>query len=224
MDSEARKRRLRSHVAAAVAASAACTAPLARAGNPPVLPVPCAGTAACGSASFVTAGKATAVAAGSSLTVNQTSADVVLNWQSFNISADGKVTFAQPSATAIALNNIFQSSPSQIFGALSANGRVFLLNQNGIIFGPNAQVNVGSLLASSLTLSPDALSGTSSQPVVSLLQPGLDGNAALTQTGTTPAGTVSVQPGATLTAAPGGQILLFAPQVTNQGSETANHH
>lgn len=218
MDSEARKRRLRSHVAAAVAASAACTAPLARAGNPPVLPVPCAGTAACGSASFVTAGKATAVAAGSSLTVNQTSADVVLNWQSFNISADGKVTFAQPSATAIALNNIFQSSPSQIFGALSANGRVFLLNQNGIIFGPNAQVNVGSLLASSLTLSPDALSGTSSQPVVSLLQPGLDGNAALTQTGSAPAGGVSVQPGATLTATPGGQILLFAPQVTNQGT------
>ena len=201
-------------IRAAVAAALMC--PSARSAT---LPVPCVGPT-CSNTPFVTAGQATAVSAGSRLTVTQTSADAVLNWQSFNISADGSVKFVQPSSTSVALNNIFQASPSQIFGALNANGRVFLLNQNGIIFGPTAQVNVGSLLASSLTLDPAAISGSSAQPVISLLQPGLNNSAALTQSASGPAGAVSVQPGAQLTAADGGQILLFAPQVTNQGTIT----
>ena len=194
--------------------AAVCASMAARSAT---LPVPCASTA-CNSTAFVTGGQATAVAAGSRLTVTQSSANAVLNWQSFNVSANGTVTFAQPSSTAVALNNIFQAGPSQIFGALNANGRVFLLNQNGIIFGPTAQVNVGSLLASSLTLAPAAISGTPGQPVISLLQPGLNNSPALRQSASGPAGPVTVQPGAQLTTADGGQILLFAPQVSNQGT------
>jgi filamentous hemagglutinin len=201
------------------ATAVACSASAWLIARSATLPVPCAG-GSCNNTAFVTGGQATAVAAGSRLTVTQGSANAVLNWQSFNISADGTVKFVQPSATSVALNNIFQASPSQIFGALNANGRVFLLNQNGIVFGPTAQVNVGSLLASSLTLNSAAVSGTPSQPVISLLQPGLSNNPALAQSASGPAGAVAVQPGARLTTTDGGQILLFAPQVSNQGTIT----
>jgi filamentous hemagglutinin len=207
--------RIQSAVALALATSASCACFPAPAAT---LPVPCAG-GACGNTGFVSAGQASAVQAGAKLTVNQASSNVVLNWQSFNISAGGTVKFVQPSATAVALNNIFQSSPSQIFGALNANGRVFLINQNGIIFGSTAQVNVGSLVASTLPLDTgDAISGTASQPQISLLQPGINGRPAFSQSPSGSSGAVSVQPGATLTSADSGQILLFAPQVANQGT------
>jgi len=93
-------------------------------------------------AGFVTSGAATAVSNGSTLTVNQTTDQAILNWQSFNISADGKVIFNQPSSTAIALNKIYQASPSAIFGSLTANGQVYLINPNGFVFGASSSVNV----------------------------------------------------------------------------------
>ena len=64
--------------------------------------------------------------------------------------------FVQPSATAVALNQINDANASQIFGALNANGRVFLINQNGIVFGAGAQVNVGGLVASTLNINAAA--------------------------------------------------------------------
>src|ERR1700742_29022 len=86
------------------------------------LPVPCV-AGACGSAngapvSWVSAGNATATATANSLNITQTSDHAILNWSSFNISADGQVIFNQPAKTSIALNQIFQASPSQIFGML----------------------------------------------------------------------------------------------------------
>src|ERR1700685_1420451 len=140
-----------------------------------ILPVPCL-AAACanstfGSAGFVSAGQATATQSGSKLTVNQTSSNATLNWQSFNISSDGTVQFVQLSATAVALNQIYDANASQIFGALNANGRVFLINQNGIIFGAAAQVNVGGLVASTLNINPTAITG-------GLIAPGSNGDAA----------------------------------------------
>ena len=120
------------------------------------LPVPClAGSCGAAVTGFVTSGQATAVQSGSRLTVNQTSSTAVLNWQSFNIANGSGVQFVQPSASAVALNQIFDSNPTQIFGSLNANGRVFLINQNGIVFGAGAQVNIGGLLASTLSINPD---------------------------------------------------------------------
>jgi filamentous hemagglutinin len=208
-----------------------------------VLPVPCA-VGACGSSGpskFVTAGAATAVATQNSLTVSQTSNSAVLNWSSFDIGANGSVLFKQPGASAIALNRIFEGSPSQIFGKLDANGQVYLLNLNGFLFGSTATVNVGSLLVSSLPLS--LTDANFANGILSPLQNGaqavfnanldplapggrtsvldVNGKPVLDASGKPIAVQVLVQPGAQLTAADQGRILLAGQNVTNGGALTA---
>ncbi len=102
----------------------------------------------------VVAGQAAVAGLGTGhVTITQSSQRAVINWQSFNIAPNEVTQFIQPNVNAIALNRIFDHNPSQIFGQLQANGTVLLLNSNGILFGPNAQVNVGGLIASSLNLS-----------------------------------------------------------------------
>lgn len=101
----------------------------------------------------VVGGNATVSGLGTShVTINQASQQAIINWQSFNIAPNEVTQFIQPNASAIALNRIFDQNPSQILGSLRANGTVMLLNRNGIVFGPNAQVNVGGLIASSLNI------------------------------------------------------------------------
>jgi len=88
----------------------------------------------------------------SQVTINQASQQAILHWQSFNIAPHEVTQFVQPNASAIALNRIFDQNPSHILGSLRANGTVMLVNPNGVFFGPNAQVNVGGLIASSLNI------------------------------------------------------------------------
>jgi filamentous hemagglutinin family protein len=167
-----------------------------------------------GPTSWVGAGSATASASANQLTINQTTSSATLNWSSFNISKGNTVTFVQPGASAVALNQIYQANPAQIFGALNANGVVYLLNQNGILFGSGAQINVGGLVASSLALTPAALSSGIAGAIQSknaAFEPYTDANGV-----TQASGDISVQQGATLNS-PSGQILLFAPNVTNNG-------
>jgi filamentous hemagglutinin family protein len=96
----------------------------------------------------VAAGQAAIASDATSLTVTQSTDRAILNWQSFDIAQGERVAFQQPSAQAVALNRVTGSqNPSQILGSLSANGTVMLINPNGVVFGPNAQVNVGSLVA-----------------------------------------------------------------------------
>ena len=84
----------------------------------------------------------------------------IINYNTFNIASQETVNFIQPSSTATVLNRIFQGSPSEIFGNLNANGIIFLINTSGIIFGRDASVNVGGLIASALDIADnDFLSG-----------------------------------------------------------------
>src|SRR2546430_2744895 len=87
------------------------------------------------------------------LTVEQSTPRLAIDWRSFNIDAGESVIFRQPSAQSIALNRVLGQDPSVILGNLSANGQVFVLNPNGVLFGRGARVEVGGLLASSLQLS-----------------------------------------------------------------------
>ncbi|MDB5694024.1 MAG: filamentous hemagglutinin, partial [Alphaproteobacteria bacterium] len=101
----------------------------------------------------VTAGSATIAAGGQNVTINQTSQQAAINWQSFSIGKDNQVVFVQPNANSVALNRVLGPDPSLILGSLQAYGKVFLINPNGILFGRGANVNVGGLVASTLGLS-----------------------------------------------------------------------
>jgi filamentous hemagglutinin family protein len=185
---------------------------------PAELPVPClVGSCSSGVQGFVSTGVATATQTGNTLTVDQASANAVLNWRSFNVSSDGTVNFRQPDSSAVALNRIYQGSPSQIFGALNANGRVFLVNQNGVVFGDGAQVNVGGLVASALDISRDAAErgiAVAAQNGAPAFQEFRDP----TTGAPLPSGSVVVQRGATVNSR-GGQVLMFAPEVVrNDGT------
>ncbi|MBN8827984.1 MAG: filamentous hemagglutinin N-terminal domain-containing protein [Sphingobacteriia bacterium] len=86
------------------------------------------------------------------LDINQNTPSLTTNWNSFNIGESATVTFHQPSTDAIAINKVIGSDMSKIFGNLEANGKVYLINPNGVIFGENASVNVGSIVASTLDM------------------------------------------------------------------------
>ncbi|MGN2253712.1 beta strand repeat-containing protein [Frateuria sp. GZRe12] len=141
---------------------------------------------------------------GANVVINQASNKLVLNWQSFNLGQDATVRFNQPGASAVALNRILDQNPSQIFGQISSNGQVFLINTHGIIFGSTAQVNVGGLVASTLDLTPtDFLSHHFNLNAVG-------GGAGIVNHGT-------------LAAASGGSISLIGGSVANDGVILANY-
>ena len=81
------------------------------------------------------------------------SANAIINWGSFSISVGELTRFIQPSALSAVLNRVTGQDPSAILGALQSNGRVFLINPNGIVFGAGAQIDVAGLVASTLKMS-----------------------------------------------------------------------
>src|SRR5687768_12591590 len=99
-------------------------------------------------------GKATFTTQGNTLTVKNTP-NAIINWKSFSIGANEVTRFIQESAQSRVLNRVTGVDPSVILGALQSNGRVFLINPNGIAFGAGAQVNVAGLIASTLKLSDE---------------------------------------------------------------------
>ena len=89
------------------------------------------------------------------LDIQQTTDKAILNWNSFSIAGNESVHFMQPSVSSIALNRVIGTDPSVILGHLQSNGRIFLLNPNGILFGAGAQIDVGGLLATTLQVRND---------------------------------------------------------------------
>ena len=134
------------------------------------------------------------------MNVQQNSQNVVINWQSFSIGANGRVVFNQPNAQSVALNRVTGSDPSAIFGSLAANGKVFLVNPNGVLFGAGASVNVGGLVASTLNISDTDFAA---------------GRYSFTRGNAAPAGVVNE---GSLQAAPGGVIALVGSTASNRGT------
>jgi filamentous hemagglutinin family protein len=149
----------------------------------------------------VTAGAVIVSQSGNTTTVTQSSQNLSINWQSFNIAPQEAVNFVQPSAPSVAVNRIADTNGSQILGQLNANGQVFLINPNGILFGQGAQVNVGGLVASTLGFNDANLNSS-----------------ARTFSGS---GTGSITNQGILNAAQGGYVEPLANTVSNQGTITA---
>ena len=148
----------------------------------------------------VVSGSAVIGQAGNRMTIDQSSAKAILNWNSFDIGSAAAVRFNQPSASAVVLNRVLSIEPSVIYGQLRANGHVFLINPNGIIFGQGARVDVGGLVASTLSLSDTNF---------------LDGNYRFSRNGSTGSilnqGEVNAR-----------YVALLAPEVRNEGVISAN--
>ena len=101
----------------------------------------------------VVRGEASMSRSGQQMTIHQRSDKVGINWQSYRIGEGNSVTYRQPSSSSVALNRVIGTDRSEIYGNLNANGKVFLINPNGILFARSAQVNVGGLLASTRDIS-----------------------------------------------------------------------
>jgi filamentous hemagglutinin family protein len=171
------------------------------------LPALIAGCFACGPAwanpggAQVVNGQVGISNSGNVLTITNSPGSII-NWQSFSVNPGELTQFLQQNANSSVLNRIVGQSPSQIFGALQSNGKVYLINPNGILFGSNARVDVGGLVASSLDISnSDFLSGK--------------GNFS----GAAQAGAVTNQ--GSITTPGGGQVYLIAPHVENSGIITS---
>ncbi len=145
----------------------------------------------------VAAGAASFNQVGNSLTIANTPG-AIINWNAFSIGALEAVRFDQQNSLSAVLNRVTGGSASAIHGALSSNGRVFLINPNGILFGAGSRIDVNGLIASTLNLSDqDFLAGK------------LNFQAGATAGALRNAGS--------LQASPGGNIYLIAPDIENSG-------
>ena len=126
------------------------------------------------------------------------SPNAIINWRSFSIGANEVTRFVQDSTSSAVLNRVVGQDPSSILGALQSNGRVFLINPNGIVFGASARIDVAGLVASSLDLSDADFLG---------------GKLKFTET---PAAGAVVNEGAMATPS-GGQVYLVGASVENKG-------
>ncbi|MEA2879413.1 MAG: hypothetical protein QOF14_4609 [Hyphomicrobiales bacterium] len=153
----------------------------------------------------VVGGSATVQNPGSAnVTVNQHSDKAIINWHMFDIGVGEKTTFVQPNSNSIALNRVVGGlGPSQILGSLDANGKVFVINRDGIIFGAGAVINTAGFLATTSDIkNEDFMAGrfnfqTPGRPDASIVNMG------------------------TITATSGGFAALVAPGVRNSGTITA---
>jgi filamentous hemagglutinin family protein len=139
---------------------------------------------------------------GKTLNITQNTNKMAIDWQSFSVGKDSVVNFIQPSSSSVALNRVTGSDVSSIQGAINANGQVFLINPNGILFGTTAQVNVGGLIASTRDLTNENFSADN------FIFEGSNGNAVINR--------------GSLVATDGGYVVMIAAKVQNMGDIVAN--
>lgn len=159
---------------------------------------PSGGTVSAGSASI--AGDGTG-----HVTVTQTSDRAILDWNSFSIGTGESTRFIQPGSTSVAVNRVTGADPSSILGSLSANGRVVLINRNGIAFGKDATVDVGGLVATTADIDRQAFMATGSLNFSGGSLPG-----------------ASIVNEGRITVRDAGLAALVAPSVRNSGTIIAN--
>ena len=152
----------------------------------------------------IQSGQGTIAQNGKNMTVTQQSGKMAVDWTQFNIARDEAVKFAQPGRDAVALKRITGGQKSVIDGALSANGNLFLVNPNGVVFGKTSSIEVGSLVASTAQLNDTYMKRFADSTANLNLTIG-DGNSSAILN----EGTITAQ---------GGLVALHAAQVENTGT------
>ena len=135
---------------------------------------------------------------GNTTTIQQQSEQIVIDWQSYNVGSDERVQYIQPGSESLSVNQIHSNSASRIHGRIDANGKVVLINPNGISFGAGSTINVGSLVASGLVIAGENNDGE-------LILEALEGTEG-----------VVINEGL-IEAATGGSVVLLSQQVENSG-------
>jgi filamentous hemagglutinin family protein len=149
-------------------------------------------------------GQATYRYNGNHLDVTVTTSRLIANARSLDIAGNESVSVNQLTANDAALFRSIGPSATKIFGSLTSNGNLFLINQNGVLFGQGAQVDVGGLVASSMNISnADFLSG----------QYQFNANG----------GTNSVTNQGVIKVSDGGYLVLLGKEVNNSGTLQANN-
>ncbi|EJQ2143701.1 filamentous hemagglutinin N-terminal domain-containing protein [Salmonella enterica] len=150
----------------------------------------------------IVGGQGSISTSGNQMTIHQQTQNMATNWHSFDIGKNNTVQFVQPNSSSVALNRVTGASGSQIMGTLKANGQVFILNPNGVLFGKNARVDVGGLVAATKNISTtDFMKGQ------------------YTLSGSGNPGAQVVNQGS-LTTSKGGYIVLAGERVSNSGTVT----
>src|SRR5882757_10421953 len=171
-----------------------------------LIPVLCASALAGPEGAVVTGGQVNVQGQGTAnVTVNQTSDKAIVNWHTFNIGANERTQFVQPNSNSVILNRVTGGlGPSEILGRLDANGKVFLVNRDGFIFGAGSVINAAGFLATTSDIkNDDFMAGRYNFSI-----PGRP-DASIVNSGT-------------ITATSGGFAALVAPGVRNSGTITAN--
>ncbi|ECH1725973.1 filamentous hemagglutinin N-terminal domain-containing protein, partial [Salmonella enterica] len=150
----------------------------------------------------IVGGQGSISASGNQMTIHQQTQNMVTNWHSFDVGKNNTVQFVQPDSSSVALNRVTGASGSQIMGTLKANGQVFILNPNGVLFGKDARVNVAGLVASTKDISTADF---------------MSGHYTLSGSGTRGAQVVNQ---GSLTTSKGGYIVLAGERVSNSGTVT----
>ena len=105
------------------------------------------------SGGVVTSGNASISQSGNVTNIHQSTQKASINWQKFSIAKHESVNFKQANSSSITLNRVIGNERSVINGALNANGQVWILNSNGVLFGKNAKINTSGFLATTAKLS-----------------------------------------------------------------------
>ena len=149
--------------------------------------------------SSVVAGQVQISKNGQSMQVDTQTARTVINWKDFSIGADNKVHFKQPDGSSVTLNRVTGKDPSNIFGVLTSNGQLVLLNPNGIWFGPNSKISTQSLVAGAGMITDEQLKKFEQSGKLDISLSGMISNAGK------------------ITAADNGMVTLLGAQVANSG-------
>ncbi|HWZ49020.1 MAG TPA: filamentous hemagglutinin N-terminal domain-containing protein, partial [Herbaspirillum sp.] len=188
------------------AMAAALTAQAGVVGSPPPGTLPTGGVVQYGTVNNLGAGGNIAASTGNQLTLQQTSNQAIIDWQSFSIGSSAGVKFVQNNANSVALNRVTGTDPSIIMGSLSANGKIFLINAAGVLVGKTGKIDVAGFTASTLNISNDDF---------------LAGKMNFAADAGKTIGDVKIEAGGAITTKSGGSVYLVGANVENNGIITA---